>query len=107
MTTGKATHAFLGVTLTDATGGQQGGGQQAGGQQGALLTSVQAGTPAAKAGLKDGDLITKVDGTAVAGADTLSAAIREHKPGDRITLTYVRGGQTSTVTVSLASSSSS
>jgi putative serine protease PepD len=106
MTTGKATHAFLGVTLTDATGSQQGGQQQTG-QQGALLTSVQANTPASKAGLKEGDLITKVNGTAVDGADTLSAAIREHKPGDQITLTYVRGGQTSTVTVSLASSSTS
>lgn len=91
---GKATHAFLGVTLSDATGNQQG----------ALIASVQSGTPAAKAGLKEGDIVTQVDGKAVDGADTLSAAIRGHQPGDSVPLTYVRNGQKHTVTVSLSSS---
>jgi putative serine protease PepD len=92
---GKATHAFLGVTLSDALGGQQG----------ALIASVQRGAPAQQAGLQEGDIVTEVEGKAIEGAENLSAAIRGHQPGDRITLTYVRGGQKHTVTVSLASSS--
>jgi putative serine protease PepD len=92
---GKATHAYLGVTLSDATGNQQG----------ALVASVQSGTPAASAGLQEGDIVTQVDGKSIDGADTLSAAIRGHHPGDKIALTYVRGGQKHTTDVSLASSS--
>jgi putative serine protease PepD len=93
--TGKATHAYLGVTLSDAVGGQQG----------ALVANVQSGTPAASAGLKEGDVVTQVDGKAIDGADALSAAIRGHNPGDKVAMTYLRGGQKHTVNVTLASSS--
>jgi putative serine protease PepD len=93
--TGKATHAYLGVTLSDAVGNQQG----------ALVASVQSGTPAASSGLKEGDVVTQVDGKAIDGADALSAAIRGHSPGDKIALTYVRGGQKHTTNITLASSS--
>ncbi len=93
---GKATHAYLGVTLSDAMGG---------GQSGALIASVQAGTPAASAGLKEGDIVTKVNGKTVDGADTLSAAIRGYQPGDKIALTYVRNGKTKTANITLTSSS--
>jgi putative serine protease PepD len=92
--TGKATHAYLGVTLSDAQGGQQG----------ALVASVQGGTPAASSGLKEGDIVTQVDGKAIDGADALSAAIRGHNPGDKITLTYLRNGGKHTTNVTLASS---
>jgi putative serine protease PepD len=93
--TGKATHAYLGVTLSDAVGNQQG----------ALVASVQSGTPAASAGLKEGDVVTQVNGKAIDGADALSAAIRGHSPGDKIALTYIRGGQRHTANITLASSS--
>jgi putative serine protease PepD len=92
--TGKATHAYLGVTLSDAMGGQQG----------ALVASVQGQTPAASAGLKEGDVVTQVDGKSIDGADALSAAIRGHSPGDKIALTYLRNGQKHTVNVTLTSS---
>jgi putative serine protease PepD len=92
--TGRATHAYLGVTLSDATGQQQG----------ALIAGVQNGTPAASSGLQEGDIITQVDGKTIDGADTLSAAIRGHQPGDKITLTYVRSGKQRTAKVTLASS---
>ncbi|WP_433181095.1 trypsin-like peptidase domain-containing protein [Actinoallomurus sp. CA-150999] len=94
---GKATHAYLGVSLSDA----------AGDQQGALIAGVQKGTPAASAGLQQGDVVTQADGKAVTDAQTLSAAIRGHQPGDKISLTYVRNGSKHTASVTLASNSGS
>ncbi|GAA3804978.1 hypothetical protein GCM10022226_26090 [Sphaerisporangium flaviroseum] len=88
---GKATHAFLGVSLADATGDAEG----------ALIGTVQSGSPADQAGLKAGDLITQINGKPVAGADTVVGAVRGYGPGTKMTLTYVRGGSTSTVTVTL------
>jgi putative serine protease PepD len=91
ITSGKATHAYLGVGLTDATGDQEG----------ALLSNVQSGSPADKAGLKAGDLITKADQQTVDSATSLAAAIRTHQPGEKIVITYLRNGQSATVTVTL------
>ncbi len=91
---GKATHAYLGVTLSDATGSQPG----------ALIAGVQNGTPAASAGLHEGDIVTAVDGKSIEGADTLSAAVRTHQPGDKIALTYMRNGQKHTANATLTSS---
>ncbi|MFC4530569.1 S1C family serine protease [Sphaerisporangium dianthi] len=88
---GKVTHAYLGVTLADATGDVQG----------AVIGSVQDGSPAAQAGLKAGDLITKLGQTPVSGAETVVGAVRGYQPGTKVTLTYVRDGATSTVTVTL------
>ncbi|MBP2704082.1 trypsin-like peptidase domain-containing protein [Microbispora sp. RL4-1S] len=93
--TGKATHAYLGVTLADATGGVSG----------AVVSSVTAGSPAEKAGLKEGDLITKINDTPVDGAETLVGVIRTSRPGDKVTLTYQRNGNTATITAALAEQS--
>ncbi|GGK93035.1 hypothetical protein Sme01_59310 [Sphaerisporangium melleum] len=89
--TGKVSHAYLGVTLADATGGTEG----------AVIGSVQAGSPAERAGLKAGDLITKIDGQQVSGAETVVGAVRGFRPGTKVTLTYVRDGATATATVTL------
>jgi putative serine protease PepD len=85
------THANLGVQVTDA---------QSGGAQVSALTS---GSPAAKAGLKTGDVITNVGGTAISSSDDLGAAVRSHQPGDRVPVTVVRNGQSTTITVTLGS----
>ena len=58
-------------------------------------------TTAASAGLKKGDVITAVNGTAIASGDDLSRAIDAHKPGDKVSVTYKRGGSEHTVTVTL------
>jgi putative serine protease PepD len=76
--TGRAAHAYLGVQTADATGG------------GARVAAVTAGGPAARAGLLNGDVITAVDGHAVADAAALGTAVGAHKPGDQITLTVRR-----------------
>jgi putative serine protease PepD len=89
ISTGKAVHAYLGVAI-DATAST------------AKIASVKAATPAAKAGLKAGDVVTAVDGTSIASGDDLTRAIDSHKPGDTITLKYRRGGSEHTVDVKLA-----
>ncbi len=97
--TGHATHPLLGVTLTDATSSN--------GIDRALVHSVTPGGPAAKAGLKGGDVITGIDGQPTAGSDAVIAAIRTHQPGQRIIVAFVRGGVSKTVSVVLANETTS
>ena len=68
---------------------------------GADLARILPGTPAAKAGLKVGDVVTKLDNTTVASESDLAAVIAAKHPGDSLKVTYVRGGKTATVTVTL------
>ncbi|XVQ12767.1 S1C family serine protease [Spirillospora sp. CA-255316] len=58
--------------------------------------------PADKAGLQPGDVITKVDGRPIEDATDLIALIRSKAPGDRLKVTYQRGGRETTVDVTLA-----
>ena len=88
--TGKASHAYLGISL-DSTASN------------ALVAGVKSGTPAAKAGLKTGDVITSLGSAQTTTPDQLASAIAEHKPGDSVTDTYTRDGQSHTVTLTLAS----
>ncbi|MFJ9612569.1 S1C family serine protease [Streptomyces noursei] len=63
--------------------------------------AVTAGGPADKAGLKPGDTITKLDDTIIDSGPTLISEIWQHKPGDRVTLTFKRGGKEHTTQVTL------
>ncbi len=63
--------------------------------------------PAARAGIRAGDVITKVDGQRVRGGDELIVKIRAHRPGDRLTLTVERGGRDRTLEVVLGSANGS
>ncbi|HET8970477.1 MAG TPA: trypsin-like peptidase domain-containing protein, partial [Candidatus Nanopelagicales bacterium] len=91
--TGSATHAQLGVSVQDAriSGG------------GAAVALVSEGGSAQQVGLREGDVITKVGDRQVEDADSLIAAIRSHRPGDKVTLTYTRDGSQDTVTATLGS----
>lgn len=65
--------------------------------------TILAKTPAAKAGLKPGDVITKVNNTSVNIQNDLSTLIDQYEPGQKVKLTIVnKGGQTRIVTVKLA-----
>jgi putative serine protease PepD len=86
-------HAKLGVTVADAGGSVLG----------ARIGSVESGSAAANAGVQSGDVVTAVDNQRIDSADALVAAIRSRAPGDQVTLTYVRNGNTATTTVTLAS----
>ncbi|QWZ07866.1 trypsin-like peptidase domain-containing protein [Nocardioides panacis] len=93
----KATHARLGVSVSDAASTN-------GLLSGAGIESVNQGSAGQKAGLKRGDVVTKVDDQVVTGSDSLVATIRGHRPGDKVTLTVVAGGnKTRTVQVTLDS----
>jgi putative serine protease PepD len=68
---------------------------------GATVVDVGPGTPAAGAGIQVGDVIVALDNTQITDSDGLSEAIGAKKPGDRVTVTYSRGGQRRTVQVNL------
>ena len=66
---------------------------------------MNAGSTAAAAGITKGDVITKVDDHLITDADSLVATIRSYRPGDQVTVTYVRGGETKTAQLTLDSDS--
>jgi S1-C subfamily serine protease len=85
-------------------------------KQGALVQSVQKGSPADKAGLKGGDIsaqmggspitlggdvVTQVDGKPVKGSDDLAGLVEHKKAGDKVRLTYYRGKDLKTAEVTL------
>jgi S1-C subfamily serine protease len=82
---------YLGVTASPTTGGRDG----------ALIAVVAPGSPAQKAGLRAGDLVTSVDGQAIQSHSEMIAAIRAHKPGDEVTLGVTRGGSETAFTATL------
>jgi serine protease Do len=69
--------------------------------EGALVAEPQADSPAAKAGIKSGDVITKVNGEAVKDARTLARRISSLQPGTSVKLTVVRDGKEDTTTLTL------
>ncbi len=97
---GTAQHAFLGVTPQD---GSASDGSAT--RTGAKITSVSPGTPADKAGLQVGDVITAVNGDRVDSALSLVGYIREQSVGDSVKLTVIRGGKTLDITATLAARS--
>ncbi|MFD7322500.1 trypsin-like peptidase domain-containing protein [Streptomyces sp. NPDC059875] len=99
--TGKATHPVIGVSLDMQFNGD---GARVGEKGKDGSAAVTAGGPAAKAGIRPGDVITKVDGQRVHSGEELIVKIRAHRPGDRLELTLLRGGKEQTKTLTLGSS---
>ncbi|MCA8913020.1 MAG: trypsin-like peptidase domain-containing protein [Planctomycetes bacterium] len=85
--------AYLGVTIGD--------GYRPEAAQGAKVKEVIYGTAAEEAGLKAGDLITRIDGTNIDGLEDLRAALKQYEPGQKIKLTYTRNGEAHTIEVTL------
>ncbi|MET7679506.1 trypsin-like peptidase domain-containing protein [Streptomyces sp. NPDC005423] len=98
--TGKPVYAKIGasVSLEDSTAGATITAQGASG-----ASSVETGGPAAKAGLKPGDVITKLDDSVIDSGPTLIGEIWTHKPGDKVKITYKRDGSQHTVDLTLGS----
>ena len=86
---GTVQHAYMGVRIGDAPTG------------GAKIGQVVAGSPAAKAGLKRGDVITAWNGKNVLDADALTSYVTQSRANESVTLTIVRAGATKHVTMTL------
>ena len=87
----KTNTAFLGV-MSEKT------------EQGAKVTDVTKETAAEKAGLKTGDIITKINDVTIAGPEDLYKTIGQDKPGDKVTITYLRNGKQQTAQAVLGKS---
>jgi putative serine protease PepD len=90
ISTGKAEHAYLGVSVEAVNGA-------------ARIAEVRSGTPAEAAGLQAGDTVVSVDVQRITSGDELTSVISAKKPGDKVTITYSRNGETHSVDVTLAS----
>lgn len=93
--------AYLGVQYLDVGSTEIKGNNKPTVKQGALITHVEANTPASAAGLKDGDVIVQIDKTAITSGDGLAEAISAHEPDDEVKLVYYRGKQKKDVKVKL------
>jgi putative serine protease PepD len=91
---------YLGVDITTLTPALR---QQYGftPTSGAVILTVVAGSPAAKAGLVQGDVIVNIDGTAIKSSDDLQKQVQKDKPGQTITITYYVGNSKRTTTATL------
>ncbi|SDX95854.1 putative serine protease PepD [Micromonospora pattaloongensis] len=89
----KVSHPFLGVSVTRGPNG------------GAVVSSVTPDSPADKAGLQKGDVITRFGDKPVNDSDGLVSAVQSGKVGDRVPVTYTRNGAERTATVTLAEAS--
>jgi putative serine protease PepD len=90
---GSVSHGFLGISVNTA-----------GADAGLFVAGVTPSGPAAAAGLQTGDVITKIDGNQVVSAEQLLEITLTHKPGDTVTITYERQGQTHETRLTLGSS---
>ena len=97
ISTGTATHAYLGVAIGNG-GGTANGVTRAGAEVG----TVESGSPAEAAGLKEGDVITAIDGKSTPEGPALIGYVRQYSAGDQVTLTVIRDSNETEVTVTLS-----
>lgn len=95
--TGSITKPYIGVTVSSVSSEAQGYGLPTG----AAVRSVEADSPAAKAGLEENDIITEVDGTAINSSTELVNYVGEKTPGDELTFKVYRQGEELELTVNI------
>jgi len=98
---GKVVRGYLAVTVQDLTP-EIARAMGLSLTSGALISSVEPGGPAAKAGLQPGDVVTAVDGEPLRGAGALSRRVAALAPGEKIALEIVRKGKTIKLQATLA-----
>lgn len=98
--TGKVSHGYMGIAIGDVTP-ENAKFFDVNNASGALVSQVTEGSPAAKAGLKVGDVITELDGQKITDASQLQMEVSEKTPGTTIQLGVMRNGKTMTVPVTL------
>lgn len=96
--TGKVTRGWLGVVIQDIDENlAESFGLKS--DQGVLLSNVQAGSPAEKSGLKDGDIVLSIDGMKVADSSALRNKVALVEPGAKMKMVIVRDGKEQIVSV--------
>lgn len=103
---GKLTHGSLGVDVQDVDPGLAGAFGLTR-PAGALVNSVEPGTPAAASGLKPGDVIVHVDNKAIARASELADYVSGLQPGTKATVTVIRNRRPVTTTIAISASEES
>jgi len=96
--TGRVRHPLLGVSGGPVS---EQIADRLGVETGAWIHDVAPGTPAARAGLAADDVIVRCNDEPIGSMEELSIAVRDRDVGDRVTITYVRGGRQQTVDVVL------
>jgi putative serine protease PepD len=96
---GRAQHSSMGLAATPIS---PQAAQMAGKPSGLAVTAVVPGGPAAKAGLRVGDVITSIDGQAAESANQLEAVMLTKRAGETVSVEYFRAGQTFKATITLA-----
>ncbi len=99
--TGRVTRGFLGVALQPLDDELAKAFNLDPNTSGALIGEVQAGSPSEKGGVKNGDVVTKVNGKAIAGPRELQLMIGSLQPGAKVELTLLREGKEQAATVEL------
>jgi len=98
--TGKASHARLGVAVQDVSQALA-DSFKLDKPEGALVSNVEKGGPAEKAGMRVGDVIRKIDGEAIVGVSDLPAIVSQSLPGQKVTIQIWRQGQLQELTALL------
>jgi len=96
----RARHAYLGLQPGELT--PQVAAQLHATSDGVVVYAVTSGGPAAKGGLRPGDVFTAVAGQKVTSVEELFAALSRHQPGETISISYVRGGEKRAAQVQVA-----
>ncbi len=96
---GKVVRAFMGIAPENLLGYEK---AKLGIRDGAIIRQVQAGSPAEKAGLKEGDVVVRVANTRIRSESDLRNSMLLHRPGETVPVEIVRNGQRMTVQVKLA-----
>lgn len=93
---GARTHGYLGVSVADNYASENSTFIT-----GAIITSIEAGSPAAEIGLEEGDIVTAVNGSPVESATQFVASIKQNQPGSEIKLSIERDGNEREISTTL------
>jgi putative serine protease PepD len=98
--TGTSTHSYFGLVVEPIP---PSAAAEMGTPEGLYVVAVVPGGPSAAAGLQPGDIVTEIDGKPATAPNALESVTLTKAPGEKATITYVRGGKTATTTVTLGS----
>src|SRR5690606_7283236 len=102
---GDVKRGYLGITYSSMSGQNDEFLKRAGVQDGVYVLGTDPASGAGRAGIKKGDIITKLHGKDIVSGLEISGALASAQPGDKVNITYLRGGKESTVDVTLSAQS--